>query len=305
MSSSNILCLGLGNMGAALAQTLVRSNSELNISVWNRTRDRPQVKRLVEVGARFEPNLEDALNTNNVIVICLLDYESIYSVLTPSSSALAGKVVVNLTNGTPRQSTEAEKWMKRSGVLQYFDGAVMVTPQLVGTPQSFLLYSGETEQVFRGAISDLVSPLGLSLYIGEDVTTAATNDLAALAAMYGMFSGAFIGIGLLKKQLSKSNKGQTRTETSRAVGQVIVPLLKALVPYVSIIAGAVDEEAWDDSQGNPLGMQLTGVRNILQACKDEGVDGAGLEPLASLMQQVVDERGGDGGIAEIARLITK
>lgn len=304
MSSPKILSVGLGNMGAALAQTLAKTNSNSTINVWNRTRDRPQVNKLIESGARFEPNLEEALRAAEVIIICLLDYDSIYSVLNPASSSLAGKVVINLTNGTPRQANEAQEWMKRSGVKLYFDGAVMVTPQLVGTPQSFLLYSGETEETFRSAISDLVSPLGASLYVGEDVTTAATNDLAALAAMYGMFSGAFIGIGLLQRQLSKSSKDASKT-TSRPVSQVIVPLLKALVPYVTLIASAVDGEAWDDSQGNPLGMQLAGVRNILQACKEEGVDGAGLEPLASLMQRVVDERGGDGGVAEISRLIVE
>lgn len=304
MSSTKILSVGLGNMGAALAQTLVKSNTDSTINVWNRTRDRPQVNKLVEAGARFESNLEEGLKAAEVIIICLLDYDSVYSVLTPVSSALTGKIVINLTNGTPRQASEAQEWMKRSGVRLYFDGAVMVTPQLVGTPQSFLLYSGEMEQTFQSAVSDLVSPLGASLYVGEDVTTAATNDLAALAAMYGMFSGAFIGIGLLQKQLSKSGKDASKT-TSRPVSQVIVPLLKALVPYVALIATAVDEEAWDDSQGNPLGMQLAGLRNILQACKEEGVDGAGLEPLASLMQRVVDERGGEGGVAEVSRLIVE
>ena len=65
------------------------------------------------------------------------------------------------------------------------------------------------------------------------------------------------------------------------------------------------EQAWDDDMGNPLGMQLAGIRNILQACKEEGVDGAGLDPLASLMQKVVDRRGGDGGIAEIFKFIVE
>lgn len=288
-------------MGGALATALVRSDSGHEVSIWNRSSERPQVKALVDLGARFEPDLGAAIASNDIILICLLDYPSVFSALSPQSSALNGKAVINLTNGTPQESIDAQTWMAARGVARYFDGAVMVTPQLVGTTQSFLIYSGETEAVFQSTISHLVSPLGASVYIGEDVSAAATNDLAALAAMYGMFSGAFIGMGLYKRRLAKSNDG--RNTIAPSVDKVVVPLLAALVPYVALIAKAVDEEAWDDSQGNPLAMQLAGVRNILQACKEEGVSGAPLEPLAAMMQRIVDEHGGDGGVAEVSRLM--
>jgi pyrroline-5-carboxylate reductase len=301
MSSSNILCVGIGNMGGALAQALFRSGRDHKISIWNRSSDRPQVKALIDLGANFEPDLGAAIANNDIILVCLLDYPSVFSVLSPQSLALNGKVVINLTNGTPRESIEAQAWMTARGVARYFDGAVMVTPQLVGTPQSFLIFSGETEAIFQSAISDLVSPLGAAVYIGEDVSAAATNDLAALAAMYGMFSGAFIALGLYKRRLARS--GGSGGGIAPSVEKVVAPLLTALVPYVTLIAKAVDEEAWDDSQGNPLAMQLTAVRNILQACKEEGVSGAPLEPLAAMMQRIVDERGGDGGVAEVARLM--
>jgi len=124
-----------------------------------------------------------------------------------------------------------------------------------------------------------------------------------------MFSGAFIGIGLLKKQLAmaagKGDGAAAKVKVTPAVESVVVPVLTALVPYVGLIAKAVDEEAWDDDMGNPLGMQLAGVRNILQACKDEGVNGGALETLVGLMQKVVDERGGAGGVPEVARFMVE
>ena len=302
MTSSRILCLGIGNMGAALAGTLLRSGGH-DITIWNRTSTRPQIKPLVEAGARLELDLASALASSDVIVICLLDYPSVFAALTPFASALVGKVVINLTNGTPRQSTEAQEWMRANSVARYFDGAVMVTPQMVGGPQAFLIYSGETEGVFRDTIADLVAPLGTAVYVGEDVASAATSDLAALAAMYGMFSGAFIGIGLLKRQLAKA--GNSSGGVAPAVKSIVVPLLTALVPYVGLIAETADKEDWDDDLGNPLGMQLVGVRNILQACEEEGVNGGGLESIAELMQKIVDERGGDGGVAEVAKHVLK
>ncbi|KAF1815138.1 hypothetical protein P152DRAFT_247054 [Eremomyces bilateralis CBS 781.70] len=304
MSSPRILCLGIGNMGAALAQTLLRSSSPTtNLTIWNRTPSRPLVQSLVDAGAKFEPNLVTAIAHADIILICLLDYPAIYTALHPVPS-LASKTIINLTNGTPRQATDAQTWMTARGAELYLDGAVMVTPQLVGTPHAFLLFSGATEARFQAAMASVVAPLGTALYTGEDVTSAAASDLAALAAMYGMFAGAFVGMGLLQKQLARSgSKGDAKI--APAVEKVVVPLLAALVPYVGQIATAVDEEAWEDNMGNPLGMQLAGVRNILQACKEEGVDGGGLDALASLMQRVMVERGGDGGVAEVVRLVVE
>ncbi|UNI16853.1 3-hydroxyisobutyrate dehydrogenase [Purpureocillium takamizusanense] len=313
---SRILSLGIGNMGAALARTLLASNPSSPLTIWNRTADRPLVKALTAAGAHFQGDVAAAIAASDIILICVLDYDTIYSALSPladSSSVLAGKTIVNLTNGTPRQAAAAQAWFRERGVARYFDGAVMVTPQLVGTPHAFLLFSGETEAAFRSRVASPLASVGKALYTGEDVASAATEDVAALAAMYGMFSGAFIGMGLVKRQLARAAAADTKKEGSSgsaanvkvtpSVESVMIPMLTALVPYVALIAKAVDEEAWDDDMGNPLGMQLAGVRNILQACKDEGVNGGALETLAGLMQKVVDDRGGAGGVPEVARFI--
>ncbi|KAJ6445001.1 6-phosphogluconate dehydrogenase nad-binding protein [Purpureocillium lavendulum] len=309
---SRILSLGIGNMGAALANTLLTSNPSSPLTIWNRTADRPLVKSLTAAGAQLQTDVATAIAGNDIILICVLDYDTIYSALSSASAsaALAGKTVVNLTNGTPRQAADAQAWFRERGVARYFDGAVMVPPQLVGTPHSFLLYSGETEAAFTDGVAAPLASVGKALYTGEDVASAATDDLAALAAMYGMFSGALIGIGLLQRQLAKTaagkgnnGSGAAKVKVTPAVESVVVPVLTALVPYITLIAKNVDDEAWDDNMGNPLGMQLAGVRNILQACKDEGVNGGALEMLVGLMQKVVDERGGDGGVPEVSRLM--
>ncbi|KAI9164005.1 NADPH-dependent reductive aminase [Paramyrothecium foliicola] len=302
----SIACIGMGNMGAALATTLLASG--LPITVWNRTASRPQVKSVIQAGARFEADLAAVIASHDVLVICVLDYATVSRIFAPldaDQSAFAGKTVVNLTNGTPRQTREAAAWMAAHGAHRYFDGAVMVTPQLVGTPHSFLIFSGEAEAIFAAedGVAGLLKPLGHCLYVGDEAEASASYDLAALAAMYGMFSGAFVGMGLLKKQ---KRKGQT--EASKAlpgVEKVVVPLLTALVPYVGLLAKSMDEETWDDNMGNPLGMQLEGVKNILLACKEEGVDGTGLEFLATTMERAVADHGGDGGVAVVGNYLLK
>jgi hypothetical protein len=307
MPYQRVTCIGIGNMGAALASTLLKAKSPLTI--WNRTANRPQIASLVESGAEFEGNIESAIaKSDDVVILCVLDYDAIYHAFAPldsSQTSLAGKTVVNLTNGTPREARKAEEWMKAHGAARYFDGGVMVTPQLVGTPHSFVVYSGESEDGFSG-VSKLLAPLGAAQYVGPDAGAAAIRDLAALAAMYGMFCGAFTGMGLLKKQKRQAGgEGEEETKVLPAVEKVVVPLLTALVPYVSLLAKSIDEETWDDNMGNPLGMQLAGVKNIIRACEEEGVDGRGLEFLSSVMQKVVDERGGDGGVAVVGKYLLK
>jgi hypothetical protein len=275
-------------MGAALAKTLVKTTSH-KVTIWNRTADRPQVTALVEAGASFEPDLAAAL-ASHIIIICVLDYDAVRAVLQPCASALSAKTIVNLTNGTPAQAREMRHWIKARGAAHYFDGAVMVPPQLVGTEASFILYSGETEAAFTDKVAHVVEALGASQYTGEDVNSAATDDLAALATMYGMFAGFFTGLGLIGKQ----------GRVAPSVNRVVVPVMKAMVPYLSMIADAVDAEDWDNNLGNPLGMQVAGVDNILQACREESVNAASLEAFVRAMRKTVEARGGDVGVPAVA-----
>lgn len=292
---SSVAFVGIGNMGAALAETLLKTSSH-KVTIWNRTADRPQVKAVIEAGATFESNIEAAINSD-VVIICVLDYDTIYRALEPiqaSTSALSGKVIINLTNGTPRQAREMQQWIKARGAAFYFDGAVMVPPQLVGTEHSFILYSGENQEVFTQKVADVVKTLGSSQYTGEDVNSAATDDLAALSTMYGMFAGFFAGLGLVRKQVGKNGK------VSPSVSKVVVPVMTAMVPYLSSIAETIDGNDWNNNLGNPLGMQVAGVRNILQACKEESVNGASLEAFVKTMQRTVDAKGGDVGVPAVA-----
>lgn len=304
MSSQRVTCIGVGNMGAALAATLLKAKTP--VTIWNRTAGRPQVAPLVDSGAEFESDFGSAVSkSDNVVIVCLLDYDAIYGAFSPlgsSPSSLTGKTIVNLTNGTPREARAAEEWMKAHGAAHYFDGGVMVTPQLVGTPHSFVLYSGDDEETFAG-ISGLLAPLGAAQYVAPDAGAAAIQDLAALAAMYGMFCGAFTGMGLLKRQLRRVDGEEVKILPD--VEKVVLPLLTALVPYLGPIAKSIDEETWDDNMGNPLAMQLAGVKNIIRACEDEGVDGTGLQFFSSVMQRAVDERGGDGGVAVVGKYLLK
>ncbi|KAL2255372.1 hypothetical protein VTK26DRAFT_3504 [Humicola hyalothermophila] len=195
------------------------------------------------------------------------------------------------------------------GAARYFDGGVMVTPQLVGTEAAFVVLSGESEAAFREErIGDdhedgLLRPVGRTLYVAEDAGAASLFDCAALAAMYGMFAGAFTGMGLLKRK--RGAKDGEKVKIADSVNKVMVPVLTALVPYVSLLAEQIDQERWMDSLGNPLAMQLAGVKNIAQSCEEEGVDGSALKSLYEGMEKGVKEGYGDGGLGVVSKYFLK
>ncbi|RSM02204.1 hypothetical protein CDV31_011048 [Fusarium ambrosium] len=288
--------LGLGNMGSALVQALLKASNK--VTIWNRTVDRPQVRAAAEAGAFLEVDVQSAISRNNIIVICLLDYSSIRSALAEiPPTAFEGKTIVNLTNGTPRQAREMAAWADSHSAKQYFDGAVMVTPQMIGGPQSFFVVSGQTPEAFE-PIAALLEPIGRPEYLGTAIDAAARYDLAALSSMYGMFSGMFVAMALLKKGHTTADE-----KLEPVVSNSLNPFLSALIPYTGLIARSWDDKAWDDNLGNPIGMQVQALRNILEACRDDGIDDEFLKNLTTAMEGVVKDRGENGGIAMIGEYI--
>jgi hypothetical protein len=217
---------------------------------------------------------------------------------------LTDKTIINLTNGTPKQARELDLWLKNRGVARYLDGAVMITPQLIGTEHSFLVLSGETQDISNELAVKYLAPAGRCLYRGTDVGASSLFDLAALAPMYGMFSGFFIALGLLSRQklpvpegVTEDSNGEARPKIAKLVEESIVPMMMALVPYLGLIARSWDESSWRENLGNSVGMQLMGLKNIREACVDESVDGGGIEPIMKMFGKIVNEYGEDAGIA--------
>ncbi|KAJ9413419.1 hypothetical protein QL093DRAFT_2473453 [Fusarium oxysporum] len=269
-TSQSLTFLGLGNMGSALVQALLKASHK--VTIWNRTTARPQVKAAVEAGAILEADVQTVISRNNIIVICLLDYSSINNVLDDiPTPVFKGKTIM-------------ANWATSHSAKQYFDGAVMVTPQMIGGPQSFIVVSGETPEAFK-PIASFLEPLGRPEYLGTAIDAAARYDLAALSSMYGMFSGMFVAMALLKK-------GHTIVDEKLepVVSGSLNPFLGALISYNGLIA-----RSWMT--------RPQALRNILEACRDDGMDDGFLKNLTTAMEGVVKDRGENGGIAVIGEYL--
>ena len=246
---ASVSVLGLGAMGRALAGALLAAGHPT--TVWNRTPGRADA--LVAQGATLAPSASAALA--DVTIVCLLDDAAVRDVLAPAE--LSGRLIVNLTNGTPAEARATGAWVEERGG-RYVDGGIMAVPPMIGGSDAFLLYSGE-RAAFEQA-EPVLAALGRPVFVGTDAGLAALHDLALLSGMTGMFVGARHALALV------------RTEGVDELGfatSLLVPWLEAMIALVPEAAGGEEGFASDDSNA---AMQIVALQNIIAASRAQGVD---------------------------------
>ncbi len=125
---SDVSVIGLGAMGSALAAAFLNRNHAT--TVWNRSVGKADV--LVAKGAVRAATVADAVAASKLVVVCLLNYDTVYEALGARGDALSGRVLVNLSNGTPAQARDMAKWATERGA-DYLDSGIMAIPPLIGS----------------------------------------------------------------------------------------------------------------------------------------------------------------------------
>ncbi len=182
--------LGLGDMGAALAQTLLTAG--FDTVVWNRTSSRADA--LVGAGAHWADTAEAALGAADVVLVCVDDYAATDSFLkTPQAeSTLRGRALVQLSSGSPRQAREGKAWADGMGA-HYVDGAIMAFPSEIGGRETTIVASGD-ETGFQRAEPLLRALAGNTAYLGSDAGLASALDQALISGVLGTILGVVNGV---------------------------------------------------------------------------------------------------------------
>jgi len=265
---NNITIIGLGAMGTAVANAFLEKG--FTVTVWNRSPQRAQ--SLVAKGARHAEKIDEALEANSLVLISVLDYPAVHDIFQGMTRGrLTGKTVVNLTNGTPEEARKMAAWVDAQGAA-YIDGGIMVTPELIGQPEAFVLYSG-AEDSFR-AVELTLSLLGNPAYVGEDPALAPLYDLSLLSAMFGMFGGYLHAAALLRSEEVPAAHG----------APMIMSLLKAMIELFPEIAREIDTREYPTPSSNNA-MMATALRKVLDGSREQGVRGDLIEPVWQLFHQ--------------------
>jgi 3-hydroxyisobutyrate dehydrogenase-like beta-hydroxyacid dehydrogenase len=284
-----VTVLGLGAMGTALARAFLAAGHPT--TVWNRTPGRSP--ELDELGVTRASSVADVLAVSPLIIVCLLDDDSVRTTLAPAATELAGRTLVNLTNGTPAQGRRTADWAAQQGA-EYLDGGIMAVPVMIGGPAAFILYSG-SEVAFerhQAALAALARPQ----YVGSDPGLAALNDLALLTGMYGMIGGAAHALALVSSE---------KISPTAFTTDLLIPWLTAMLGTLTQIANDLEYGAAPGAAGSNLAMQAAGYHNLIDASVEQGVNPAMLTPMGELLKRAVAEGHGDEDLAVTVRLLRK
>ncbi|SEF28708.1 NAD(P)-binding domain-containing protein [Variovorax sp. NFACC27] len=212
---TDVSLIGLGPMGIALARAL---QPRYTLTLWNRTAGR--AKPLLNQGTLLAADARSAVEASPIVLTCVADYAAARSILAMPgvAAALRGKVLVQLSTGTPQDAREA--WAAADGVA-YLDGALLATPGQIGRPDTPLFISGE-ERALAACRPVLETIAGNLMYMGEAIGNAAAWDLATLSCMFGAMSGFFHGARICESEgLGVGEFGRMIGAISPVLGEMI------------------------------------------------------------------------------------
>lgn len=291
MPSDNapVSVLGLGMMGSALAAALIRAGHPT--TVWNRTA--AKTGPLVAQGATPAATAAEAITAAPLVIVCLTTNDGVRALLTPETDALAGRTVVNLTNGTPAQARELADWAAAHGIT-YIDGGIMAVPQMIATPAAYILYSGTDEDAFATHRPTLAA-LADTKWVGKDPGLAALYDLSLLTGMYGMVMGVVQAYALI------GSAGVPATEFAPLLKDWVDAMTNGVVPGVA--------EALDSGQHltdvSSLEINQAALPNFLTAYAQAGISDELFAPLQGLLDRSIAEGHAADGLSRLATLLKK
>ena len=282
---SDVTAIGLGVMGSALARALLKKG--LRVSVWNRTAAKAQP--FAELGAVVETNLADAVRASPVILVCIDNYAVTRRILDMPDvlASLAGRILVQLSTGTPREARETQAWLKAHGV-GYIDGAFLGGPHMVGTAQALTLVAGTKTVVDRCEL--LLKGFGGSLrYLGENIAAPNALDLAWLCQRLGLFLGLAHGVSVCEAE------------------RVDVGLYASMFPEGDrsrIFAEVVRDDAYENPPAS-LSIWCAAFRRILDHAQEGGISPEIPDFAAGLFERATAAGYGKEDVAALIKVLRK
>ncbi len=277
---ARVTVLGLGAMGTALAGTFVAAGHRT--TVWNRTPGKADA--LVARGAVEATSAAGAVAASPLVVVCLTAYDAVREVLAPLAGALAGRTVVNLTSGPPKDAPETAARVERLGAA-YLDGVVMATPSRIGDPASLILYGG-SRQAFHDHRETLAA-LGDPVHLGTDPALSSVYDTALLGLMWATLTGWLHGAALLAEV------------TAAAYTEVAGKWMRTVGGFMNAYARQIDSGTYPGDEF-PLQLHFMTMDILVRTSRARGVD-SGLPELFEELAGRAIAAGHDGD--SYARLI--
>ncbi|WP_375154353.1 NAD(P)-dependent oxidoreductase [Nocardia cyriacigeorgica] len=288
INSTSVTVLGLGRIGAALAELFLRNGHPT--TVWNRTPGKAD--QLDGLGAQRANSAEEAISASELIVIAGVDTATAAALVSEVGEVVAGRDILNVATGRPDQARELASLVTELGG-RFLDGAILGVPQTLGTTDTLFLYSGSPEAEQRH--SETLAELGTVNFLGADAGLAGLHDMAVLAGMYGLFGGFFQAVAMVDSE----GVGATTFTTD-----YLIPWLRSLLDLLPTLAAEIDSREFPVNFSD-LAANRVGLDNIRTAAHNQGVSSELIDPLQRLFDKQAElGHGADSFTTAVSGLLT-
>ncbi|GLW09117.1 6-phosphogluconate dehydrogenase [Microtetraspora sp. NBRC 13810] len=249
--------LGLGEIGAALAGAFLAGGHP--VTVWNRTEEK--AGPLVAAGARRAESVRDAVLAAPLVVVSVKGNDAAREILARAGDALAGRAVVNLTDGTSAEARDVADWAGEQGA-RYLHGQIMTIAPGIGHPEAVVFYGGD-ETVYDTHRPALALLGGRGTFVAADAGVPTLYGMAVHGTMWGTLNGFLHAAALLAAEGIEAGHFLERA----------APSVAALTSFLPSIAEEIDRGRYAVEFG-ALRHHLPSVADLLRESRSRGVDDA-------------------------------
>ncbi len=275
---TDISVIGLGDMGSALAHTLLQNG--YSVTVWNRSADK--ARPLAAAGAVAVESAAAAIAASPATITCITSHDRTIQLLEDPGISLDGKTIIELSTGGISEAERLSRLLSEQGA-DWLIGAISGYPNSVGTKELVLITAGSQEVWGRWA--ELIKTLGgSSVLVGDQASMIPTLFAALFTTRQGFMFGMIYG-GLICKKA-----GISLDEFARQV-----PVSMGVMPsYHQYFSDSVADEKFE----SPEASMTTYAAALDDALSTFEALGASSE-LPRLFSQLA-HRGMDAGLNEKA-----
>ena len=282
---SEVTVIGLGNMGSALASTLLENGR--SVTVWNRSPEKAAL--LVDKGAVLASSPSAAILESPIIMVCVTNYTAANHILSEVAANLPGKLLVQFTTGLPKDARAGETWAHEHGV-EYLDCAITGSPGSIGTPSAHILVAGRAA-VFQKA-EPILRILASNLdYKGESIGLASAWDMVLIMRYYGMFMSLFHSVQICLAE-------------GILLEQYITLLGEQGKNYEKWLCENIQSGNYLETSA-PLEIWAGGIQQIAQHAQDSHIHAEFPQLVARLFQQAMNDGYGRQEVSALFKVLQK
>jgi 3-hydroxyisobutyrate dehydrogenase-like beta-hydroxyacid dehydrogenase len=279
---TDVTVIGLGEMGLALAEAFLGGGH--SIMVWNRTPEKAEA--LVAKGARLAATVRDAVAASPLVVVNVKGKTIAREILESADDTLAGRAVVNLTDGTSAEVRAVAEWVTGQGA-DYIHGQIMTIAPGIGHPDAVVFFGG-TEAVYDLYFSMLRLLGGRVQLVAADPGVPVLYGMAVHDTMWGTLNGFLHAAALLSSEGIEVKRFLDDANTS----------VSALVSFLPSIADEVDRGRYAVEYG-ALKHHLPSIDDLLGETRARGVDDALPGYTRALVAKAVDDGHADDSYSRL------